>query len=172
MKGSRPEVDCTGAYPLSEKAKLISVVGSRRRDTGSAIIAQGRVAPAFVYQDIDRNGHGDPAGLDRQRTECPGRIEGRAQGKSARSRCLRTDTEIRAMIEQNRVAVERLANVEKITFISGSSPGTLARAAQRVSMLHRNLREEDRRCGRARAFEERIGETRKRIRQQPAPVGQ
>ena len=64
---------------------------------------------------------------------------------------------IRTMIEQNRGAVERLANVEKITFVEGSlAKQAGARSTARFD-VHRNIRAEDRRRRRARKAEKRAG---------------
>ncbi len=79
---------------------------------------------------------------------------------------------IRAMIEQNRGAVERLANVEKIVFVDGSlAKHAGARSTARFD-VHVIYEKKDRRCRRARALEKRTGENRKRIRKQSAAVGQ
>ena len=82
------------------------------------------------------------------------------------------EPEIRKMIEQNHGAVERLANVEKITFVETSLaklPGARSTARFDVHVIYE---QKDRRRRRMRAPEERAGENRERDRQRSAAARQ
>ena len=79
---------------------------------------------------------------------------------------------IRKMIEQNHGAVERLGNVEKITFVEDFSRESGRRPRHGAFRRARDLRTKDRRRRRVRAPEERTGEDRKRVGQQSEATGQ
>jgi valyl-tRNA synthetase len=125
-------------YPLSEKASLISVVGPLKSDTGSTVIAQGRVAPLDVYQDIDRNALLEMSILQDLIVSVRNvRAELKIEPKvKVPIQLFARDALTRALIEQNQGAVERLASVETILLTNGPLVDTLgARHSARFDFL-------------------------------------
>ena len=133
------EVDCAGGVSAADEAQI----------------------------DLERgDGDGDPAGPDRQRAQFAGRIESEPQGQSA-------DRGVRARAGDSRDAakriaarsLDRLANVEEMTFVERSLAKEAGRAQHGAVRRACRLRKEDRRCRRARAANERAGEDRERTSQ-------
>ncbi len=84
-------------------------------DCPGSLSASGRE----TIRSSRRNRNGDPAGFNRERSQCACRIKSRAKVKVPIEIFAHEPT-IRAMIEQNRSAIERLGNVENITFVEKS----------------------------------------------------
>jgi valyl-tRNA synthetase len=110
-------------YPLSRKADEISAgSGPLKPDSGILVAGQIRSAPLDVYQEVDRNALLEMAILQDLIVNVRNvRAELKVEPKvKVPIEVFAPEPGIRAMIDQNRGAVERLANVEKITFVDGS----------------------------------------------------
>jgi valyl-tRNA synthetase len=110
-------------YPLSRKADEISPgSGPLKPDSGNLVAGQIRSAPLDVYQEVDRNALLEMAILQDLIVNVRNvRAELKVEPKvKVPIEVFAPEPGIRAMIDQNRGAVERLANVEKITFVDGS----------------------------------------------------
>jgi valyl-tRNA synthetase len=110
-------------YPLSRKADEISAgFGPLKPDSGNLVAGQIRSAPLDVYQEVDRNALLEMAILQDLIVNVRNvRAELKVEPKvKVPIEVFAPEPGIRAMIDQNRGAVERLANVEKITFVDGS----------------------------------------------------
>jgi valyl-tRNA synthetase len=110
-------------YPLSRKADEISAgFGPLKPDSGNLVAGQIRSAPLDVYQEVDRNALLEMAILQDLIVNVRNvRAELKVEPKvKVPIEVFAPEPAIRAMIDQNRGAVERLANVEKITFVDGS----------------------------------------------------
>ncbi len=112
-------------YPLSRKADQISVVfGPIKPDSGSVnvVLAQARVTPVDVYQDVDQNALLEMAILQDLIVNVRNlRAELKVEPKvKVPIEVFAHQPEIRTMIEENRGAIERLANVERVTLVDGS----------------------------------------------------
>jgi valyl-tRNA synthetase len=124
--GSPPKQSIALAhYPLSRRADQISVVfGPIKPDSGSGnlVVAQARSTPVSVYRNVDRDALLEMAILQDLIVNIRNvRAELKVEPKvKVPVTVFAHEPGIRAMIEQNRGAVERLAGVEKITFVDSS----------------------------------------------------
>jgi valyl-tRNA synthetase len=110
-------------YPLSRKADEISPgSGPLKPDSGNLVAGQIRSAPLDVYPEVDRNALLEMAILQDlivnvRNVRAELKVEPKAK---VPVEVFAPEAAIRGMIEQNRGAVERLANVEKIAFVKDS----------------------------------------------------
>jgi len=153
-------------YPLSEKADKISVeFGPIQPDVGNVVIGQIRLGPVSVYQDVDQNALLEMSILQDLIVSIRNlRAELKVEPKvKVPIEVFAHEPAIRAMIEHNRGAVERLANVEKISFVDGSLAkltGTRSTARFDVHVIFERKIDVGAECGRLKkeleALEKRI----------------